>query len=321
MDAAIRPNAPHSSTVELDPASPPAGTVSQAPAVTYLDPERSIRRFVSEAWHSRHLLAPLSFNVISRMYARTYLGRSWVFIRPAMDAAGGAILFGGVLGVRSGDGTPYLLFLMAGLVGWRGFERTVFWATRSFDRLRRISGKLDMPLLLVPLAGCAPALVDLAVYLLVLVLVILGFLAAEGRLWLELSPELLAAVGGLLLCVVFGVAIGLWTSVLNAHTRDVRHVLRYVMQIWMFATPVIYPITKLPPDFRPFAQANPIAAPIELIKHGLLGSGDVQLVPVVWSCVAACLFVGAGLWFFSRRASNFMGPAGWEADDDEDVLY
>lgn len=284
----------------------------------YVGPRPSIPGLLSGAWHSRHLLGPLALNMVARMYTRTYLGRAWLFIRPAMDAAGGALLFGGILSVSSQDGTPYALFFAAGIMGWRVFERTVLWVTRSFDRLGRLTRRLEVPLLLVPIGSCSPALVDLAVYFLVLVLIALGYLVVEGQLWLQLNLETLAAVAGVLLILAFGLAIGLFTSVLNAHARDVRHALRYVMQIAMFATPVIYPISRLPEGVRPVAQANPLSAPIELIKHGLLGSGDVQLIPVLWSCAVAALLMTTGLWFFSRRATNFMGPAGWEADDDDD---
>ena len=296
----------------------PDAAAGDAGAARYTDPPASIPRLVSDAWHSRHLLVALAQNIVARMYTRTYLGRAWLFIRPAMDAAGGALLFGGILSVSSQDGTPYALFFAAGIMGWRVFERTVLWVTRSFDRLGRLTRRLEVPLLLVPIGSISPALVDLAFYLLVVILIALGYLALDGQLWLQFNLETLAAVGGVLLILVFGLAIGLFTSVINAHTRDIRHALRYVMQIAMFATPVIYPISRLPEAVRPVAQANPLSAPIELVKHGLLGSGDVQLVPVLWSCTAAALLLAGGLRFFSRRATNFMGPAGWEADDDED---
>jgi lipopolysaccharide transport system permease protein len=288
------------------------------PTVTYAQPERSIRRSVGDAWRSRHLLPPFSLNVVSRMYTRTYLGRAWIFLRPALDALGGALLFGAVLRVTSQDGTPYLLFFTAGILGWRVFERTVLWVTRSFDRLGRIVRRVEIPLLLVPLAGSSPALVDLAAYLIVLVLMVLGYVVLEGEMWLQLGPETLIGVAGLALCIVFGLAIGLWTSVVNAHARDIRHVLRYVLQIWMFITPVIYPVTRLPSDLQPLAQANPMAAPIAMVKRGLLGSGEIELLPTVWSVTFIGLSLLAGLWFFSRRASNFMGPAGWEADDEDE---
>lgn len=288
-------------------------------AVNYLDPPKSIRRFVFDAWHNRQLVGPLGRHMIARMYSKTYLGRAWTVVRPAMDAAGGAILFGGVLSVTSRDGTPYLLFFTAGILGWRAFERTVIWVTRSFDRVR-VTSKIDFPLLLVPICGGFPVMIDLAVYLAVFLIAALGYLAIDGHLWLALSPQTLAAVGGLGLCLTFGLALGLCTSVVNARARDIKYVIRYVLQIGLFVTPVIYPITRLPAGLRPFAQANPMTAPIELIKYGLLGSGDVQLVPVVWSCAVAVLSLAAGLWFFSRRASNFVGPAGWDGDDDEEDL-
>lgn len=287
--------------------------------VTFRSPEKSIPRTVSAAWRSRHLIPPMGVKMIMKIYQRTYLGRAWVFTRPALDCVAGTILFGSVLSVSSGDGTPYVLFITAGLAAWRMFERSVLWSTRSFDRFGGLTGKADMPLLLVPIAGCSPGVVDGAVYLMIVVLIALGYLVIDGQWWLEVGPQTLAAVGGLVLCMVFALAISLWTSVINAHTRDIKHMIRYVLQIGMFLTPVIYPLSKLPDWLRPIAQANPLSAPIDLVKYGLLDSGDVQLVPVLWSCLSIFTALVVGLWFFSRRASNFMGPAGWVQDDEDDV--
>jgi len=313
--------------------APPAPAPARAPAgpdaaseVRYRPPRPSVPGVVRDAWRSRHLVRPMGFRVVAKMYAQTKLGRSWLVIRPAMDVGGSALIFGGVLGVSARDGTPYVIFLVVGLAGWRLFERTVYWSTRSFDRYARYTRRFVMPLLLLPIAGAAPALVEFCVYSGIVLLIAAGYLAFDGTLWLESGPQLLAGAGGLVLCLAMGLGLSLWTSVLNARTRDVRHTMRYVLQIWMFVTPVLYPLSQLPAGFRPLAQANPMTSPIELVKYGFLGAGDVQLVPVVTSVAAILAVLAGGLWFFSRQASHFLGPAGWgrggaTMDDDDDDDY
>jgi lipopolysaccharide transport system permease protein len=282
----------------------------------------SIRREVSAAWRSRQLIPRLAARVIVKTYVKTILGRAWLVLRPVMDSLGLALLFGAVIGLEAPGGTPYLLFLLIGLYGWRLFERSLFWATRSFDRYARIVRKLNPPLLLMPIAGAGPAIVESAVYA-ALIVGMLGFYAiTDGTLYLVVGPGLLLGVAGIALCLWFALALGLTLSVLNARARDVRIGLRYVLSIWFYVTPVIYPLSKLPELFQVLAQINPVTPMIELIKEGFLGIGRVDPLGVAWAVAATAGATAFGLWFFSRKAADFTTPSesGMIADDEEDDI-
>jgi homopolymeric O-antigen transport system permease protein len=245
-----------------------------------------------------------------------------------MEVFGMSLLFGGILAVSPAANVPYTIFLVFGMAGWRFFQYAVYWSTLAFDRYGRLLRKLDFPLLQVPIASTVIAISYLAVYMAVGVALLAYYLVVDGTLYLEVGPKLLLAVFGFGLCFLFSWGIGMFTSVWNAHTRDVRFVIRYVLQFWFFLTPVVYPLSQIPSTYQTLAQANPMAAPIDMIKEGLLGIGQVDPWAVLWSTGVILTVCVAGIWYFSRHATNFMGPAGWEEDaeerrnedeDDEDV--
>jgi len=299
----------------------PAGFAPGAATVTYERPPPSIRREVAGAWQSRNLVPRMAARVVVKTYVRTILGRAWLVLRPVMDSLGLALLFGAVIGIKAPGGVPYILFLLVGLYGWRLFERSLFWSTRSFDRYARLVRKLDPPLLLMPIAGIGPAIVESAVYAGIIVGTVAYFWVADGTLYVVLAPEMLLGLAGVLLCLLFAVGLGLTLSVLNARARDVRIGLRYVLSIWFYVTPVIYPLSKLPEFFQVLAQVNPVTPMIELVKEGFLGIGRVEVLGVAWSVAATTATIAFGLWFFSRKAVDFTTPLRGEmlGDDDEDL--
>jgi lipopolysaccharide transport system permease protein len=143
----------------------------------------------------------------------------------------------------------------------------------------------------------------------------------DGQLYLPLGPELLLGVLGLVLALGFGLGLAFGTSVLNARWRDVRFTLRYLLEIWLYATPVIYPLETLPEGVRTVAQVNPMTPIVELVKEGFLDSGTVNLLPTLWAVVATAAAVASGLWFFAHNAARFNTPlAAGDDDDDDDGL-
>jgi len=280
-------------------------------------PHWSVRDLLRQSWESRHLFLALGGRLLSIRFARTKLGRAWFVIRPVMEIFGMSLLFGGILAVSPAANVPYMIFLVFGMAGWRFFQYATYWSTLSFDRYGRLLRKLDFPLMPVPIASTAIAISYLAVYMAIGAALLAYYLVVDGKLYLEVGPKLFLALFGFALCFLFSWGIGMFTSVWNAHTRDVRFVIRYVLQFWFFLTPVVYPLSQIPSAYQTLAQANPMAAPIDMIKEGLLGIGQVDPWAVLWSVGVILTVCTGGIWFFSRHATNFMGPAGWEQDEDE----
>jgi lipopolysaccharide transport system permease protein len=278
------------------------------PEVVVRDARDTIRSSVAHAWAERHLAPRLGVRVLVKRIAGTKLGLSWLVIRPLMETVGMTLLFGGLLQVPAPGPVPYFLFVLAGLTGWRLFERTVFFQTRSFDLYRKMMKEVAFPLLLIPLAAAAFPALEIAVYLLVFVVSMLVFLFVDGQLYLQLDTVALVAGFGLIITSALG--LGLWTSVLNAKARDVRLGIRYVLQFWLFLTPVVYPLSALPKAYEWVAAVNPMTAPIELVKSGLLNVGNVRPDDLLLSVCFAAVMLLSGLWFYARQARRSIDVLG-----------
>jgi lipopolysaccharide transport system permease protein len=150
----------------------------------------------------------------------------------------------------------------------------------------------------------APAFVNLSIHLGVAACAAGYFYATVGNPYVVLSPQLLWAVGGLLLAFTLALAIGLFTSVLATVGRDVRFTLAFVLDFWYFLTPVLYPVSAVPPEYRWALYLNPMAAAVEMFKFGLLGVGHVE--PALAASAAAVTLgaLAAGLWYFARAESD-----------------
>jgi lipopolysaccharide transport system permease protein len=228
-----------------------------------------------------------------------------------------ALLFGAVLDAPS-NGVPYVLFLLVGMIGWLSFERVLFWATRSFDVYRRLARNLDFPLLLVPLASGMAASIDLSVLTAITLVTSAVFWARDGTAYVEFGPELGLAAGGLVLAVSLAAGLGLWLAPLNAKARDVRISLRYMIMVWLYVTPVFYPVSALPEGWRFLATVNPVAAPVELVKEGVLGAGSVDAAAIAVSVASALVLLVSGVWFLTRLAPGVLNDQYLEDDEDDD---
>jgi lipopolysaccharide transport system permease protein len=246
--------------------------------------------------------------VLVKRIAGTKLGLSWLVIRPVMETVGMTLLFGGLLEVPAPGPVPYFLFVLAGLTAWRLFDRTVFFQTRSFDLYRKMMKGVAFPLLLIPIAAAAFPAVEIAVYLLVFVVSMLVFLFVDGQLYLQIDT--LALIAGFALIITSAFGLGFWTSVLNAKARDVRLAIRYVLQFWLFLTPVVYPLSALPKAYEWIAAVNPMTAPIELVKSGLLNVGNVRPNDLLLSVCFAAVMLASGLWFYAREARRSIDVLG-----------
>jgi lipopolysaccharide transport system permease protein len=290
-----------------------------APEVTLTESRDGMWRTVARAWHERVLLARLGQRFLAKFVHGTKLGRLWLVIRPLMDSLGKTLLFGSVLKVQSPGAAPYYLFLMSGLLGWRLFERTAKYSTRSFSMYSKLMKSFHFPLLLVPLAAMAYPVLEILIYWLVFLGAVGFFWIVDGQLYLQGPPQLLLVIPGVALVLASTVGLGLWTSVLNAKARDTRFLIRYVLPVWLYLTPVVYPISQLPANLRWLGTINPMSAPIEMMKAGLIDAGYFDFTAVACSVGFNALLLLSGLWFFSREAARSIDAYGGIDDEEEDL--
>jgi lipopolysaccharide transport system permease protein len=255
-----------------------------------------------ELWSYRRLGQYFAVDAVKSLYEGTGLGIFWLFARPLLPVLISTLIFGGLLGAQS-DGLPYFLFNLTTTSVWTLFERSLLWSTKSLDSQSSMLKKLYFPRIIIPLASVAPAVAYFFIYLALIVCAAVYYVLRGHRWYLAIGPGWLVAFGAALLSVLLAVAIGLFTSVWQARYRDVRFGLRYVTQFWFYLTPVLYPMSQVPPNLHWVIYLNPMAAIVETFKWGILGVGQFPGLPLVAS-FAIFLVVGTlGVWYFTRTVS------------------
>lgn len=258
-----------------------------------------------ELWSYRYLWWYFAAQALTSMYRRSALGWIWLLMRVAGPVGLNALVFGGVLGQAEKSGEiPYFLFFLCGMTTWIMFERSLLFITRSIERNRRVITKIYFPRLILPLSAVAPALLYLAIITVVMIGTTIYFYDRDGRWYITLHPRLLAGVALIALSLVFAVAVGLFTSVLQARYRDIRYGLRYVMPFWMFLTPIIYPLSSMPEKYRWLVAFNPMAPIVEAFKWATLGEGTFSPGSLTRSVALIALTMVAGMWFFNRAEAG-----------------
>jgi lipopolysaccharide transport system permease protein len=256
---------------------------------------RGVRRRGRELWQYRRLIRFFGLKAVQKLYARTKLGWLWIFIRPLFPLLTKTLIFGGVLSVGS-DGVPYFLFLVASSTGWELFASAVTWGTRSLEMNRGLLRQMYLPRLILPLANMTPAFLTFAIYLTVLALAFVWYGVADRRMYF--------AVAATVLSVTLAFAIALWTSVPALVARDVRFTVSYVLGFWIFLTPVMYPLSAVPPHLRSWMLLNPMAPIVESFKFGLLGIGGVEIWQLGVAALLVLVLLLSGLIFFARAEAD-----------------
>lgn len=243
-----------------------------------------------ELWAYRDLLAILAWRDVKLRYRQTALGVIWVVLQPLLAAAIFSVIFGLFARLPS-DGAPYGLFVLAGLLPWTFIAGIVQRAGNSLVAEARLISKVYFPRLLIPLASAAAVLIDLAVGLAVLGLATAASGVAPG--WRLLSLPLFGMLGLLL-----GVGASLWIAALNVRYRDFAYALPFLIQVWLYASPVVYAGSLVPERWRALYCLNPAVAVIEGFRWAILGSPPPGAATLAaGALISLALFVGGALFF------------------------
>ena len=253
---------------------------------------------LGELWEYREVLYYLVWRDIKVRYRQTVIGALWAIIQPLMTMVVFSVFLGRLAKVPS-DGTPYPVFAFAALVPWAFFANGLTQSANSLVASGHLITKVYFPRLLVPMARVLSGLPDIGLSFLVLV-VLVGW---YGELRLTVSLLWVPLLAFLALLTAFG--IGLWLSALNVQFRDVQHAVPFLIQIWMFATPIAYPSSLLPEPWRTVYGLNPMVGVVEGFRWALLGSGRPPGLPLAVSSVAALALLVSGAFFFRRVERTF----------------
>ncbi len=252
---------------------------------------------LAEMWRYRELLYFFVWRDVKVRYKQTTLGIAWAVIQPLFAMLILAVIFGFVAGLPS-DGVPYSLFAYAGLLPWTFFSNASNAGSMSLIGSAQLVTKVYFPRILIPISAVSTALVDFA-----LASVMLFPLLLLQRV--RPSPEAIIGIPlaiAVCLLVTFGLAI--WTSALVVRYWDLRHVIPFVLQIWLFATPVIYPLSMVPARWRWVVTLNPIAAVVETFRGSIFGR-PLDLVALAWAGFAGVVLIATGSVYFRHMERSF----------------
>jgi lipopolysaccharide transport system permease protein len=252
---------------------------------------------LKELWTYRDLLMILAGREVKLRYKQTSLGVTWVILQPLMAALIFAVMFGRFAKLPS-DGHPYALFVFAGVISWNYFSAVLQRAGNSLITDARLITKVYFPRLAIPLASTFSALIDLGVALCVLAILMVIYQVAPT--WRLVTLPFFIALTG-----ISAAGVSLWLSALNVKYRDFVHAMPFMLQVWMFASPVVYSTTLVPEKWRVIYGLNPAVAFIEGFRWAILGSSSLTSTMVVAStAVALTVFMG-GAFFFRRVERGF----------------
>jgi lipopolysaccharide transport system permease protein len=225
------------------------------------------------------------------------LGVAWVVLQPVVATLIFTAIFGYFVRLPTPD-LPYPIFAFSGFLIWGYFAGVLTRSGTSLVNNAHLITKVYFPRLLVPLAGTLNGLVDLLVGMIVLLL-FMPFFGVVPSVTILATPVFVA------LALVSALGVSLWLSALDVKYRDVKHILPFLVQVWMYASPIIYPSTMIPSSLQPVYGLNPMVGAVEGFRWAMTGRGEPPLLLVAISGIVGLLFLASGAMFFRRTERTF----------------
>lgn len=241
---------------------------------------------------------------IVAQYKQTVLGPLWYFIQPILTTLTFTLIFGNIAGIST-DGLPKILFYMAGITCWRYFSDSLNKTSDTFVKNAGIFGKVYFPRAIMPISVTFTNLITFGIQLLLFLTIIIYyrfFTAFTGGLQIEvlLFPVLV------FIMMLLGLGFGFVLSALTTKYRDLKFLITFGVQLLMYATPVIYPISTIPDKYKLYIQANPMTPIIESFRFMFLGTGTLDYMHLAYAAIFAIVLFILGLAIFNRTEKNFM---------------
>lgn len=258
-----------------------------------------------ELWRYRDLIVMFVKRNFAVLYKQTILGPAWVLLNPLLTSVLFNVVFGGIAGLST-DGTPSFLFYMAGNTVWTFFASCINNTANTFVANSQVFGKVYFPRLTMPISQVLTSLINFAIQAAMYVIFWLYFRATGAEMhltaWMWALPVVIVQV------MLLGLGVGIIVSSLTTKYRDLAIAVSFGVQLWMYVSPVVYPLSTLgnSPRLAFLMRLNPMTAPVEIFRTATLGTGSADMGMFIYSLVftAAALFIGVIL--FSRIEKTFM---------------
>jgi lipopolysaccharide transport system permease protein len=252
---------------------------------------------LKDLWEYRELLYFLAWRDIKIRYKQTVLGAAWAIIQPFFTMVVFSLFFGKLAKMPS-DGIPYSLFSFAALVPWSLFSNGLNQSSNSLVGSAHLITKVYFPRMVIPLASIISGSLDFAISFIFLLgmMAVFGMFPTSNVIWLPLL---------VLLTFVTALGVGMWFSALNVQFRDVRYVVPFLTQVWLFATPIAYPSSLLTEPWRTVYGLNPMVGVVEGFRWALLSTSTAPGPIVIVSSLAALAILVGGAFYFRRMEKTF----------------
>lgn len=279
-------------------ASDAESTAGGHDSIVQIRPDRGWLDFdLASLWRYRELLVVLMMRDIQVMYKQAALGVSWAILQPVFACAIFSLVFGMFARMPS-EGIPYPVFAFAGLLPWTYFAEAVRRAGLGLQTDAELVRKVYFPRLIMPLANVVTPLVDFCFAFLVLLAMMAFYGLAPDWKFVMIAPLMLVAM-------LLALATGLWLAPMNARFRDVKHTLPFLVQVWMYASPVVYPLSIVPEKWQWLYSLNPMVGVIEGFRWAVFGQGEPNFVALGVSAAVIAVLLFGGLIFFRRMERSF----------------
>jgi lipopolysaccharide transport system permease protein len=252
---------------------------------------------LKELWQYRELIYFLTWRDIKVRYKQAVLGIAWAILQPVMTTAITSLVFGLLLKVKS-DGLPYPVFVLSALLPWHLFQQSLQKSSVSLVGNANLITKIYFPRIIIPISSVLAVMVDffISLILLFIAMAIYGITLTWIALWV---------IPLTLLAVLAALAVGLWLSALNVQYRDVQQMVPFLIQIWMYATPIVYPINTIPEGIiRYIYSLNPMVGVVQGFRWALFGGSPPDMTLLV-STAAVLVLLAGGLFYFKRMERTF----------------
>lgn len=267
--------------------------------ITVIEPKKGwVPIDLKEIWEYRELLYFLTKRDIKVRYKQTVLGGLWAIIQPAFTMVIFTLFFGRLAKMPS-DGMPYPIFVYVGLLPWTYFANAVSSSGNSLVGSANLITKIYFPRLIVPASASLAGLLDFFVAMFVLLALMIHYSFLPSIVGILLFPFL---VGLTFLCAI---GVGLWLSAMNVQYRDIRYVIPFLVQVWMFVSPVIYPVSIVKQKYQWLLALNPMGGVIKAFRASILGHQPIDWFLLGLSTAMILIILGSGLYYFRRMEKVF----------------
>lgn len=272
--------------------------------INKITPQKNLFDFkLDEVWRYRDLLVLFIKRDITVTYKQTILGPAWFFIQPLLTTLMFLVVFGKIAGIPTGN-VPPALFYMGGITIWNYFAECLRLTSDTFVKNAGVFGKVYFPRIITPLSIVCSNLVKFGIQLSLFLIVYLFYLITGNTVHPNITLFLLPFY--IIILAFMALGFGLIISAVTTKYRDFTFLIQFGVQLWMYATPIIYPISQMPEKYRWIIFANPVSAIVEAFKYGFTGSGSFYFNGIIYSTIFSFALLLAGIAIFNRTEKTFM---------------